>query len=146
MAYSKGWEANGDATVGGSLPPPPCQEAQGALALMLLHVMALNNLTACLDSGDALQAIKMPGGHIPWNCDGDIVIVQNGTAETDLHRKIAEKYMSKYGFEYKSRYGDGQTFKEDHRYSSGERLIAFQMAGAGLENSSQAYIMTIFDI
>ena len=88
----------------------------------------------------------MPGGHIPWNCDADIVVVQNGTAGTDVHRKIVEKYMTNYGFEYESYYGDGQKFKKDYGYPSGERLLVYQMAGAGLKNSTHDYIHTKSEI
>ena len=109
---------------------------------MMLHVMSQHNLTACLDGGDALQAIKMPGGHIPWNCDGDIVVVQDGTAETDEVRKIVEKYMSQYGFEYKSSYGVGQKFTKDRSYN-GHRLIAYQMVGTALKLDAVFFPLTL---
>ena len=45
MTYSKSWEAKQDQTVGGSLPPPPCQAAQGVLPIMFLYLAMKNNLT-----------------------------------------------------------------------------------------------------
>ena len=33
---------------------------------------------ACLNGGDLLQSLKIPGGHIPWNCDSDVVVIEKG--------------------------------------------------------------------
>ena len=45
MTYFKSGEAKKDNTVGGSLPPPPCQAAQGVLPIMFLYLAMKNNLT-----------------------------------------------------------------------------------------------------
>ena len=38
----------------------------------------LEPFLACLNGGDLLQSLKIPGGHIPWNCDADVVVIEKG--------------------------------------------------------------------
>ena len=99
MVYLKSHEGRTDDTVGGSLPPPPCQAAQGALAMMFLYLAEKHNISACLDSGDMLQTIKMPGGHIPWNCDGDVVVIEKNSSDAIYTRDTVRVTTKKMKFE-----------------------------------------------
>ena len=42
----------------------------------------LQPFLACLNGGDLLQSLKIPGGHIPWNCDSDVVVIEKGIVST----------------------------------------------------------------
>ena len=134
MVYFKSGEAKSDDTVGGSLPPPPCQAAQGALAIMFLYLTEKHNISACLDGGDMLQSIKFPGGHIPWNCDADVVVIQEDSLDTTFTRNTVRNYMTEYNLKYGSWYGDGETFNRDYTYSStGDKLLVYNMKNTGLK-------------
>ena len=125
MVYLKSAEGRTDNTVGGSLPPPPCQATQGALAMMFLYLAEKHNISACLDAGDMLQTIKMPGGHIPWNCDGDVVVIQKDSSDATYTRDTISNYMTEYNFQYREGYGDGDTYDPAKTYDTGDKLLCY---------------------
>ena len=92
---------------------------------LFLYLAEKHNISACLDAGDMLQTIKMPGGHIPWNCDGDVVVIQKDSSDATYTRDTISNYMTEYNFQYREGYGDGDTYDPAKTYDTGDKLLCY---------------------